>query len=380
MFAKLINMIVNLQFFAAGDVVNSSVGYTNVNTGVVTDFTPQTPTSKGSTLAPEMKTFYDTELLENTRVQQCYAQFGKTQVLPENHGRTLEFRKWNTFKKADVLQEGVAPAAQPFGVTTISAQIQQVGTYTAVTDILELHAYDDIIGGATEEMAASAAETNEAFIRDGLLNNTNAFYADNVTLATGAVTGATPINCAQMEASSTVRSMLTAKTIAKAVTQMKKNRVPLIGDSYVAVIHPSVAEDLRVNSPDWMEAHKYASPEEIYNGEIGRLHGVRFIESAFAPVLNGEGYRNKAYVGTGADQNHGCTYATFLFGKDAFAHIDPAGGNLQMIVHTADEIGGPLNQWSTLGYKEEQGMVVLYPERVIRIMSCSPYSATDEAN
>ncbi len=74
-------------------------------------------------------------------------------------------------------------------------------------------------------------------------------------------------------------------------------------------------------------------------------------------------------------------YATFVFGKDAFGIIDPEGGGLEMIVHDKGEIGGPLNQFSTIGYKlESNGATILYPERVLRVMSCSTFSGTDETN
>lgn len=121
-----------------------------------------------------------------------------------------------------------------------------------------------------------------------------------------------------------------------------------------------------------LEAHKYASPEEIYNGEIGELHGVRFIENFMAPVLGGTSYKNKA---------EGVTYATYFFGKDAFGIIDPAGGGAEMIIKDKGTVGGPLEQFSTVGYKfETNGATILYPERVLRVMSVSSYSATDSAN
>ena len=163
---------------------------------------------------------------------------------------------------------------------------------------------------------------------------------------------------------------LTPDMVAKAVTKMKKDRVPTIDGKYYAVIHPSVAYDLR-KSEAWVEAHKYAQPGEIYNGEIGELHGCRFIENVFAPVLKGE-YVNKADT---------ATYATYFFGKDAFGIIDPEGGALEMIIHDKSEIGGPLNQFSTIGYKlETNGATILYPERVLRVMSASSYSAIDDVN
>ncbi|MBQ3146796.1 MAG: N4-gp56 family major capsid protein [Oscillospiraceae bacterium] len=357
--------MLNLQLFAeAGTLVNTTQNYVNAHTGAATPF------DEKNTLSGEMKVFYDTELLENARIDMYYAQFAKRQPLPKGRGTTVEWRKWNTFDKATELQEGVIPTGQKFGMSSKTGVIKQYGTYATISDKLELRAYDPVILGATEEMGASAAETQETLIRDALLVNTNVLYCDNITLATGAKSGATPTDCNLMEASDTVMAVLTPDMVAKAVTILKKDRVPTINGKYYAVIHPSVAYDLR-KSDAWVEAHKYASPEEIYNGEIGELHGCRFIENVFAPVLGGA-YVNKA--GT-------MTYATFFFGKESFGIIDPEGGALEMIIHDKDEIGGPLNQFSTVGYKlETNGATVLYTERILRVMSCSSYSGIDETN
>ena len=338
----------DLQFFAdAGTLVNATGNYVNASTGATTAF------SGSNTLSPEMKDFYDTELLENARVEQLYAQFAKRQPLPVNHKGTVEWRKWNTFAPASALTEGVIPTGQKFGVSAITGSIAQYGTYTA---------------GATEEMGASAAETQEKLIRDALLTNANVLYCDNVK--DGAFVS-TPTSCATMLDNATGRSVLTPTMINKAVTILKKNRVPRIGGRYYAVIHPSVAHDLR-ECEGWIEAHKYAAPDELFNGEIGELHGVRFIEDVFAPVLGGDTYKNA---------QDGVTYATYFFGKDSFGIIDPEGGALEMIIHDKGEIGGPLNQFSTIGYKfETNGATILYPERLLRVMSCSSYSASDETN
>ena len=354
----------NLQLFAdAGSVVNTLTGgYVNANTGAQIS-------ADGNTLDPEIKIFYDTELLENARIEMYYAQFAKKQTLPKNHGGTVEWRKFNTFKKAGRLVEGVIPEGQKGGVSTKTGYISQYGTYVAVTDILEMRAYDDIILGYTEEMGASASETQETLIRDALLTNTNEYFCDNINIADGTVAG-TPTAHNGMEASATVISMLTPKMVAKIVTKLKKGRVPTINGKYYAVIHPSCAHDLR-QSEEWIEAHKYSATSEIFNGEIGELHGCRFIENPFAPVCGGK-YQNKA--GTR-------TYATFFFGKDAFGIIDPEGGSLEMIVKDKSQVGGPLNQFSTIGYKfETNGATVLYPERLICAWSCSSYSGTDVAN
>jgi len=421
--------------------VNATGGYVNPATGAAESF-------GATTLAPELKTFYDTELLENARSELIYAQFAKRQPLPAGHHGTVEWRKWNTFERAGILTEGVIPTGQKFGVTTVTGSVDQYGTYTAVSDKLELRAYDDVILGATEEMGASAAETQEKLIRDALATGTNVMYCETVARDTlkPVANAAVPTSQGEMVFSDSQISMLTPAMVNKAVTVMKKNRVPRINGRYYAVVHPSVAHDLR-ECPDWIDAHKYAAPEELYNGEIGELHGVRFIEDASAPVLRGEdlsassrtlkvnhdgGYSGAitsiAFTGTVAANalkgrrimiggvaatvtgnttsaitvestdfgtvanqaviypgeggpNGVAVYATYFFGKDSFGIIDPEGGALEMIIHDKGEIGGPLNQFSTIGYKfETNGATILYPERLLRVMSCSTYSDTDEAN
>ena len=371
-----------LQLFAdAGTVVNTLVNngtsnYTNAYTGDAVAASPST-----NTLAPELKTFYDTELLENARTEMFYAQFGRKQRLPKNGGTTIEWRKFNTFDRASELKEGVIPTGQQFGSSSLTASISQYGTYTSITDKLEMRAYDNVILAATEEMGASAAATQETLIRNALLVGTNVMYCDNVDSNGNVIS--TPTTPATMGAgggssNSDGWALLTPTMVNKAVTKMKKDRVPRINGKYYAVIHPSVAYDLR-QSKEWIEVHKYAATSEIFNGEIGELHGCRFIEDTFAPILGG------SYIYSGSttykNKSNGVTYATYFFGKDGFGIVDPEGGGLEMIIHDKDEIGGPLNQFSTIGYKfETNGATILYPERVLRVMSVSSYSATDEEN
>lgn len=350
---------------SGGTVVNTTQNYANAYTGATTDF------SGTNTLNPLVKDFYDTELLENTRMGRYYAQFAKHQPLPARHAGKVQWRKFNTFAKAEELKEGIIPTGQKMGMTQVEASIKQYGTYVTISDKLELRGYDDVILAATEEMGASYNETDETLIRDFLMTGTNVMYCDNVNTTNNNAVVGTPTGPTLMGATAASWSLLTRKMIKKIVTKMKKDKVPKINGSYVAVIHPSVAEDLR-NDPQWEDAHKYDATAEIFDGEIGKLEGVRFIENADAPVLGATaGYQNAA---------SGVTYATFFFGADAFAMIDPAGGNLQMIVHDKDEAGGPLNQFSTIGYKFETGFAFLYTERVLRAMSCSSYSASDSAN
>jgi hypothetical protein len=83
------------------------------------------------------------------------------------------------------------------------------------------------------------------------------------------------------------------------------------------------------------------------------------------------------YPGEGGNQGI-AVYGCIFLGKNAFGMIDVAGGNMQMIMKTPEEAGGPLNQFGTIGVYFETGGGVLYEERLLRVECGSYYSDTDE--
>lgn len=313
-----------------------------------TQYTNPVNVTTQTSLSPTMKTFYDTALLENAREEMIFTQFGKKQPLK---GNKVEWRKFNTFDKAlTPLTEGVIPTGQDFGMTNIEATTTQHGTYVSVSDRLELEAYDDVIYGATEEMGASEGETYDTLTRNILVAGNSVAYAGDKT----------------SRAALTNTDVLTPALVAKAATWLKKNKAPKIDGCYVAIIHPSVAYDLR-ESAEWKEFHKYNDVDPIFKGEIGMLHGVRFVESTAAKIWK------EGASGVGV-------YASLFLGKDAFGILDPQGEGMEMIVKTKEQIGGPLNQFSTIGYKFCHGAKILYQERMLRVETGSTYGSIDEEN
>ncbi len=358
----LIPFFMDLQLFAeSGNLVNATGNYVNAYTGATTEF------SGDNTLSPGMKVFYNTALLENARETFIYQQLGRVQTLPQNHGMTCEWRKINTLPDCDRLQEAVIPEGKKLGMTAMTVEIAEYGEYVSISRQVELHHVDDMMLGATEELGAAGGRTYEKMIRNVLSGGTNVIFADAYDASGSYVS--TP---ATREALKTALDggkicNLTPDMIAKAVTVLNKgNARKFDGNEYVCVVHPSVAYDLR-KSKDWIEAHKYASPEEIYNGEIGKLHGVRFVESGLCPVIKKSGTQ--------------AIYQPMVFGKDAFGVVDPQGAGMQMIHKPASQAGGPLEQYSTAGIKFSMAARILYPERMV-IIECgsSGYGAVDEDN
>lgn len=451
-YAMLVGLIGIQRFAEAGTLVNTTTGETNAYTGAQ---------NNTGAMSVGLKTYYDTEMLENARNKHYFAQFGKKVTLPANHGMTIEWRKWNTLPMADVLKEAVIPTSKRLGETAITGTIRELGMYVTISRRLQLHHVDDVILGATEELGASAGDTQDVAIRNALAEGTNVIYADKVV--------GDEITEPQGRYELDTNCRLTPDMVNQVYTVMRKNNVPEIDGKYVGIIHPSVQYDLR-SSEEWLEAHKYARPEEIYNGEIGELHNIRFIVTPTAPVWSGEAFTETnryltmtttytandsggmptagaassykltiaetptkemvgrychvydksagGYVNTvkivgvhetskflwfdidlgitpaaddrlypgegGAEAFDGSTgmavYGCMFFGKDAYGIIDPAGAGLEMIIKTAEQAGGPLNQFSTAGYKLSEGTKILYPERLLRVECCSKRYSSKDAN
>jgi len=326
----------------------------NLNTNVTTANNSTTPPLND--LSPTMKTFYDTSLLENSRAENYFNQFGKKQALPKNHGNTVEWRRFATYAPAlTPLTEGVTPDGNKVHMEPISKQIDQYGDYTTISDRLELEAVDPVIMSVTEEHGAQAGETLDLITRNELMTGTIALYPGTVSA----------------RASLAASSLITSTLINKAATTLKNQRAPQVeGGGYIAFIHPSVAFDLR-ESDGWLDAHKYAQPEEIYNGEIGKLHNVRFIETPSCPCF-------ASSSSSGAVK----AYATFIIAKDAYGIIDPSAESLEVIVKQRGSAGtaDPLDQRSTVGWKASHAATILYDERIVRIETTSSLQAEDAVN
>lgn len=358
---EMLNRKMDLQLFAeAGTLVNSTLGYRNAYTGDLTPFSTGT-----DDLTPTMKSFYKTGMLKNARPKLIYAQLGKKQPLPARHGRTVEWRKMNTLPDVPQLTEGVIPQGEKLGMIAITVALAQYGMYTAISDLLETHATDPILTEASEELGATGGKTNDKLVRNVLMGNTNLLFADAYS---GSTYQSTPTSKATLlTALASYTCDVTPDMINKAVTLLESMDVPKFDDDcYVCVLHPHVAYAIR-RHPDWVDVVKYQAAKRIFRGEIGDLYGVRFITTTQAPIIKevGDSY---------------ATYKTMVFGKDAFGVIDAEGGGMQTIFKSKKEVGGPLEQFCTIGIKFEMAAKILYQERMVTIWSGSPYSGSASAN
>lgn len=320
-------------------------------------------TTGASGMSAEMKTFYEKRLIDQAEPALVHDQFGDPYPIPANGGKNIEFRKYDSLPKATTpLTEGVTPDGQTMNVSTVTAEVRQYGGWVPITDTLQLTAIDNNIVQATKIIASQAGRTLDTIVRDVLAGGTNVIYAPKI----GEGGAETPVTS---RATLDATCQLTSDLIARAATQLKAMNADPIGTSFVGIIHPYVAYELR-RDPDWIDVHKYAQPDEIYNGEIGTLHGVRFVETSEAKIWKGTGCPAGLAV-----------FSTLILGAHAYGSTEIEGGGLEHIVKQLGYGDDPLNQRASVGWKAHKTAERLVEQYMVRIESCSArYSATAEAN
>lgn len=234
-----------------------------------------------SDLSPEMKTYYDKTLLNEASAALVHDQFAQKRPIPKGNGKTIEFRKFQPLGKAlTPISEGVTPEGNTLRVTALTATCEQYGDYVVTSDVLELTAIDPIMVETTKMLGRQAGRTLDTITRNVLNSGMNVTFASKWN-------GTTEIDVSTREELDKT-AVLKVDTIMQAVTKLKAQDAPTINGDYVAIIHPYATYEL-MRDPEWIDAHKYATPENIYKGEIGKIAGVRFIESTeskiFAPAI-----------------------------------------------------------------------------------------------
>ena len=155
---------------------------------------------------------------------------------------------------------------------------------------------------------------------------------------------------------------LTVDAVRRAVRFLKVMNAPKINGNYVGIIHPDVSYDL-MSDPKWVNVKTYSDPDGIYEGEIGQIEGVRFVETSEAKVFEGAG-------ASGVD-----VYSTLILGADAYGVTEITGGGLEHIVKQLGSAGtaDPLNQRATAGWKATKTAERLVEQYMVRIETASTF-------
>ncbi len=237
----------------------------------------------------------------------------------------------------------------------VSVTMKEYGNAVVTTAKLRATSFINVDPVAANAVGYNAGISIDTVCRDVLQAGTNVIYA------TGGATD--PSSRTTVNSDDT----LSANDVRRVVAQLRGANVPTIGGSYVGFIHPDVSYDFRsaTDAAAWRTPANYVNPEGIYNGEIGMFEGVRFMESARAPLF------------ANASNNSGSTgtidvYGTLIMGRQALAKaVANAAGYGDQPTMVYGEVVDVLKRFQPVGWKHFVGYGVFRQEALRRIESAS---------
>lgn len=259
-----------------------------------------------------------------------HAQFGKTINVPRNAGTTTAtLRRWVELDPSTtVLQEGVVPDPKLLSQESVSVPLNAYGEYVKITDKLDYTALDKPMVDSVQLLSRMGARSLDLVVRGVLSAATNVLYANGKT------------GRAELTKDT---DALTSKDVQKAVRLLERTNTRKINGDFIGILGPDTKYML-MNDPMWIDVAKYQDAAKLYNNEVGKLYGVRFVETSEASILEGAG-------ASSAD-----VAQTFIFGDQAYATTQLSGGGQpRIIVKPLGSAGAedPLDQFGTVGYKVE---------------------------
>lgn len=184
-------------------------------------------------------------------------------------GNKIKFLRYNSLDGDPALSEIVPIETDSISTSTIEIAVQEYGKAVSMSEMLLQSSLTDVLGDAATLLGMHYQDNRDSLVRDALLGNVNVIYADE--------------SASRADLTATMR--FDVDLVRAGVEVLATNKAPKFDlDAYVCFVHPHQSRYLRKDDA-WVNVNLYASPENILNGEIGRIEDVRFIETTKVPYV-----------------------------------------------------------------------------------------------
>lgn len=346
-----------------------------------------------------MKVYYDKTLLYFAKPVMVADQFADhSRDIPQKEGKSVNFTRYIPLVRiTSTTGEGENPSAVEMQAFDFEKTVAKYANSIRLTELIQLTAYDPVLNAAVELQGGNMGESINYQYRKALatgfyplrvdnsttyaktdavgsttavgsvyssLSEADHFWVNSVIIFTsgqnagsthrvtafansnGVVTFTPDLKeaCAENDTFRIVSSTaitsankITCASVERAVAILKKNKAPKYdGQNYIGIIAPFVDYDFKQDSA-WINADLYAGSTKLYNGEIGKWGGVRWVEDTegwnetVCAGVSGSGADSGAngfgYYSLGGAVNH-----TPIFGKHAYAGTRIAGVKDKLII------------------------------------------------
>lgn len=299
-----------------------------------------TPVIKANAGANYLQTKLFKKLLENFEPNLRFYDMGEKPMI-ENGIGTVSWAKASQLTVTATnatLTEWTTPDSQAFSYTIISTTPVQYGIFVSISDRLIKAAPTKILNDAGKEVGANMARIIDQVIQTEVMAGSNVIFAGWATY----------------RAWITAANVIVWNDLRKAAAKLRRNNAPTIWGDYVWVAHSDVISDLQGETNGaWIEFSKYTTPDKLFNWEIGKLYGVRLVDSSNVQTFS-------SWV---------TVYPTLVMGAGAYWVTEWA--SLETIYKPLGNWEDPLNQRASVGAKVDFSAKRLQENALVRIESAA---------
>ena len=270
--------------------------------------------------------YYRDKFLRRAMPQLVHAQFGMEEPMPKNVGDLVKWRRYaNPTAQTVALTEGVDPSPVLQSKTDLTARVRPYGAYLKESTWLDLTGPNSHGRQRTEWLADQFYLTIDTLCR-AVISGT----ASNSTCTRGGDV-ATDFNTPDLE--KVTENMLgkEARYITSNIAAGQGQGTSPILPAFAGITHTLLRNDI-IAMAGFRHVNQYGNGTAGWPQEIGSVTDVRMI-------LTNNAYTNST------------NYYMTIIAQEAYGNVK-ISGSTEMLIHLSPEqVGSPLKQYSTYGWK-----------------------------
>lgn len=263
-------------------------------------YAPAGTTTQTPSLLHQATVYYDRRSLDRLEAMFRFAAVCEPRPIPQSSGKTIQMYRFTlpTFNTVPASEGAIGSPVQQAS-TTISATVEQYSDFMSTSALYEeTDITAEPVTKMVDDLSYRASGTVDTIIRT------------------------------EIDTQSTVNTLGTYFSAADAKAQVAllegANVRPKMDNKFMGVIHPYVVYDLISDNTagGFIDALKYASGQQVLNGEVGEVGRVRFLTST-----------NVASSGTAPN----VLYSAYIFGEGGVGIVDLSGKGPDRVVDPRNE-------------------------------------------
>jgi N4-gp56 family major capsid protein len=275
-------------------------------------------------LSTEMNEYYEKVFLARAKKTIVLAEGAQKSTHGKNNGKSIVFNRKTPMSLATTaLSEGANPAVVLMAGSTVSCTLAEYGNTAKISKFLTLTGIDKNNEENIDTLGQNMGETINRLTGNALSAGLTASFANAKKAST--IKSSDTLDLADIR--TTVQNLETAQAM-----RYKDG-------FFIGKVQPVSKTGLMADST-WLGVRQYSQPKDLYNGEIGEVHGVRFL-------LNTS---KMSAVGTGSSSTV-TTYYNFIHGSDAFGTYDLEGDQPKLYILTNPvDSNNPTGRYSLISW------------------------------